>query len=423
MRKKLAFGQKSRRGLCLLIISLLISTVSLAETAKYNQATREACITTRLKPDQPGTSKAVVPVRELAVIDEAVPDKSVLLRNLRPGVKAVTIASDKNGLTHLEAILSHYSHLSALHIISHAEDGVLLLGNSRITSSTLKNNPSIFSSLKSAMQPGGDLLLYGCNLAKGPSGRNLINLLHNKADVNVEASDNLTGATELGGDWKLEVNSGKIETASAITSQAQQSFSGLLVAPPPASETFDAFGFQYNNSTTSFVVNGWTFTAASNATFANFPHSPDPNAYDFQLNGDGGTGDYALAVNYDEQTITAYTFKSTDGSNFKLNSFDLQSMDANVWTSVTITVYSDGLSVGSATIDPTTSGTSNGITWTYGGTDPNNLGPYGTVSFNSTYQNVDEIHLDFNSPTYGIGAFAIDNIMISPAVTNAAPTV
>ena len=60
------------------------------------------------------------------------------------------------------------------------------------------------------MSESGDILLYGCDLASGVEGVALVDQLAGIVGADVAASDDLTGATEKGGDWDLEYSTGPI---------------------------------------------------------------------------------------------------------------------------------------------------------------------------------------------------------------------
>lgn len=47
-------------------------------------------------------------------------------------------------------------------------------------------------------------------------------------DVDVAASDDLTGHTDLGGDWDLEYQTGEVETQNAFSTDLQASWYGVL---------------------------------------------------------------------------------------------------------------------------------------------------------------------------------------------------
>ncbi|MFZ4526239.1 MAG: DUF4347 domain-containing protein [Chlorobium sp.] len=63
----------------------------------------------------------------------------------------------------------------------------------------------------SSLSPSGDILLYGCNVAAGAEGLAFVDALARLTHADVAASDDVTGAAALGGDWVLEVESGVVE--------------------------------------------------------------------------------------------------------------------------------------------------------------------------------------------------------------------
>ncbi|MGP9799654.1 Ig-like domain-containing protein [Rheinheimera sp. NSM] len=168
------------------------------------------------------------PVQELVIIDSAVPDKAVLYKAAKPGTVIVELTADTDGLQQLTAILQQYRGLTALHLVSHAEQGVLLLGNSRIDAAQLQQELTLFSSLNGALKPGADLLLYGCNLAKGDAGAEFLDILQTNTQADLAASNNVTGNPEHGGDWQLEIQRGQIDTELVFSQKALKDFSAVL---------------------------------------------------------------------------------------------------------------------------------------------------------------------------------------------------
>jgi len=167
-------------------------------------------------------------VRELVVIDSAVPDKAAFYRGLKPGVDVVEIDASRPGLEQLEQALAPYHGLAALHIVSHAQDGVLLLGSSRVDAQALQRDLGIFAALRGALADGADLLLYGCDLARGEKGEQLLDILHGETGLDVAASDDKTGNAAQGGNWDLEIQRGRIETGLAFSGKALQDFTAVL---------------------------------------------------------------------------------------------------------------------------------------------------------------------------------------------------
>ena len=169
-------------------------------------------------------------VTELVVIDSSVQDKATLYRGLRPGVAAVEIDASRPGLPQLVEALRGYRALAAIHVVSHANAGVLQLGSSRIDAEAMHGELSAMHALRGAVRDGADLLFYGCDLAAGASGEALLDIIHQGTGMDVAGSSNLTGDAEQGGDWELEVQRGSFDTALAFSAKALADFSDVLVA-------------------------------------------------------------------------------------------------------------------------------------------------------------------------------------------------
>ncbi len=101
----------------------------------------------------------------------------------------------------------------AIHILSHGSAGHLYLGSADLNSNNLTDYQSQLQKIGSVLTDIGDLLLYGCNVAEGDEGNQFITALAEVTGADVAASDDLTGAAALGGDWVLEANRGVIETS------------------------------------------------------------------------------------------------------------------------------------------------------------------------------------------------------------------
>ena len=67
------------------------------------------------------------PSFDVVVIDESVPDKQVFYQGLKPGAVIHEVNSSADGLQQLSQILAGYKNITGLHIVSHAQDGEILL--------------------------------------------------------------------------------------------------------------------------------------------------------------------------------------------------------------------------------------------------------------------------------------------------------
>ncbi|WP_250459550.1 DUF4347 domain-containing protein [Microbulbifer litoralis] len=263
------------------LTSLLIPFAAYAAPSSYGayQARRNAATVDRQLPpprlkETPPDSKqftgsdadlaitAGSPVRELVIIDAAVPDKILLQSATRPGVETLVLQSGTDALAQTTALLKNYHNLEAVHLVSHGQAGTLLLGGQRIDKDTLERQPQFLSALDHATRAGADLLLYGCDLAGEDSG--LLEVIHNNSHLDVAASDNLTGAAELGGDWTLEITAGTIETGRPFSDRALTDFSAVL--RPSGTQIFEGVGAQYYQDDPSIDWDEFTTYINSEAT-------------------------------------------------------------------------------------------------------------------------------------------------------------
>ncbi|WP_250438511.1 DUF4347 domain-containing protein [Delftia tsuruhatensis] len=277
-------------------------------------------------------------ISELVVIDGSVADKATLYSGLRPGVAAVEIDPSRPGIPQLAAALSNYRELAAVHVVSHAWDGELQLGSSRVTSDSVLQQPSALAALRQAVRAGGDLLFYGCDLAAGDKGAALLDIVHRLTGLDVAASSNPTGSPALGADWTLEIQRGHIDTPVAFSDKARADFSEVLVAA---------------DGTRNFA--GWSGAL-----------SPQLSTTDFRLtagNGDGSTpkvGIYLGGISYmltnaANDNLNHYLYVKADGSNttaFELTGLNAGEFGSGEFTNLRIvgTVHGGG-TIQSATVN------------------------------------------------------------------------
>ena len=172
---------------------------------------------------------------EVVFVDASVSDQEQLLDGLTSNAQTdyliYILDSNKDGVAQISAILSDLSGVDAIHILSHGEDGKVRLGNGDLSAESLEGYSSSILAWQQSLDAGADILFYGCNLASTDSGTLFLYELSRLTGADVAASDDLTGAAELGGDWELEVQTGVIETSNIISLDAQQDWQHLLVAP------------------------------------------------------------------------------------------------------------------------------------------------------------------------------------------------
>ncbi len=171
-----------------------------------------------------------------------------------------------------------------------------------------------------------------------------------------------------------------------------------------ATTNFDSGSLVTNDGVTSATYSGWTFGASSAIDFAN----ADTSELAVLLNQSGGR---SIILNYSGANVTNFYFKSSDGSDFQLNSFKIDNGPNGASSSLTIAGYRDGaLIVAAESVNLASSDSAGNISYT----QQNNLGSIysGLLAFNSTFNNIDEIRFAFNSAV----ELTVDDIDISAAV-------
>lgn len=164
---------------------------------------------------------------EVAFIDSSVANFQAVVAALDPDIKVVVLNVDCDGVDQIVEYLADQQSVSAIHIISHGSAGRLLLGNIELSSATLANYEPQLARIGAALGDDGDILIYGCDVASGPVGQSFVQQLAAMTGADVAASNDVTGATALGGDAALEMHIGEV-TAVAIL--GQQAFDSLGVA-------------------------------------------------------------------------------------------------------------------------------------------------------------------------------------------------
>ena len=204
--------------------------------------------------------------RELIIVDPGVQDVDVLVAGILESKPDATLEirfldAESDGVTQITDILANSdAKFDSIHIISHGDDGEVNLGNTALTSDNLSRYADQLASWSDALTEDADLLFYGCELASNEAGQSFIESVSTITGADVAASDDLTGAAELGGDWELELNVGTIESQSLAAENWNHVLaSGVTVQPGDGSE------FQTTTATTDVFFVGNNTNAAGDA--------------------------------------------------------------------------------------------------------------------------------------------------------------
>jgi Domain of unknown function (DUF4347)/Domain of unknown function (DUF4082) len=163
----------------------------------------------------------------IAFVDPNVDDVDAIAAGLKADIK-ILLDPTKDGIKQITDILGSYKNLTGIEIISHGNIAELQLGNSSLDSGSLAQYSQDLQHWKSSLASGADILLYGCNVAKGDTGKTFVRDLSNLTGADVAASTDLTGNSAKSGDWKLEYATGSIETATPFTESLMDTYQGIL---------------------------------------------------------------------------------------------------------------------------------------------------------------------------------------------------
>ena len=153
--------------------------------------------------------------KEVAFVDVSVANYKALEVGIREGVAIVEIGGGNDGLAQMAKWAEANSGFDAIHVLSHGAEGKLFLGSTALTDAALAQAVTgvELAEIGHALKDGGDLLIYGCDVAKGADGQAFIVDLAASTGVKVAASADATGWAGAGGNWALEYSAGAINAS------------------------------------------------------------------------------------------------------------------------------------------------------------------------------------------------------------------
>ncbi|WP_244905632.1 Ig-like domain-containing protein [Pseudomonas moraviensis] len=169
----------------------------------------------------PAASPVAVPGQSVVFVDARVKDADSLLKGVAPGAQVVKLDASKDGLQQIADYLDQHSGVSSVQIIAHGNAGDLWLGNSYLSADNVAQRSALLADIGKDMNVGGDILIYGCYTAEGDRGLSFVDSLAQFTGRDVAASNNRTG---VGGDWDLEIATGKIESANVLSTLSMSEY-------------------------------------------------------------------------------------------------------------------------------------------------------------------------------------------------------
>jgi predicted outer membrane repeat protein len=202
--------------------------------------------------------------RNIIFIDTAVLDYQSLVAGITLGSEVVILDHTQDGLTQISKFLAgcKSNSVQSVQIVSHGSEGSLQLGSTSLSLNNLNSYANQLQKWANVLTDKADILLYGCDVASG-EGTKLVQQISRITKADVAASTDKTGSAALGGDWDLEVKTGKIEASLAFKPEAIQAYQSIL----PASFT-GTYTQNFNTLTTAgtpawvndSTISGWYST-------------------------------------------------------------------------------------------------------------------------------------------------------------------
>jgi glucose/arabinose dehydrogenase len=231
----------------------------------------------------------------IVFIDPSVAD----YQNLVNGVEAsevIVLDSTRDGIQQITEVLTQYSHLSDIHIVSHGQAANVLLGTAELNEKTTNAYADALHDWSKALTAEADILFYGCNIGGGRTGAAFVQKLSQITGADIGASNDLTGNTALGGNWELEVSEGKITSPLAFKSQTIDTYNGIFNPVVNFSNFSSITGLKLNGNAAQ-ASNVLRLTSAqtnrAGSAFFNTPFTIDGNTsfqtrFQFRLHGGNG---------------------------------------------------------------------------------------------------------------------------------------
>jgi hypothetical protein len=246
--------------------------------------------------------------KQLVILDAQIDDVYHLAAGVAEGIEVVVLNPEQDGVQQITKILAQQQHITHLHILSHGLPGALQLGSNWLSLATLDSYRQDLQAWSNALAADAHISLYGCRVAAGAAGRNLLAQLSELTGAGISASENLTGNADLGGDWLLEVSTGAVDSSSLpFTEGAIANYASVLVPIWAITDSGDFNGDGTDDlllTSLSQEYGAWTLSGGSVSAFTAFPYI-DPASGWFIVGVadlDGNNTDDILLANIDGST-------------------------------------------------------------------------------------------------------------------------
>ncbi|MBS0482384.1 MAG: DUF4347 domain-containing protein [Proteobacteria bacterium] len=202
-----------------LLGALVVAAAWMVQTAPFRPKPAEHQIPAQALVQVPGKGAATQPDLKTATAGQTVVfyDSNLdpgliraVLHLQSPNLVLIALEPRRNAFDQIAQSLAGKTGISSIHIVTHGETGGLNIAGEIYDTARLQANAATMQRIGHALVRGGDILIYGCDVAEGAIGHRFIAALARLTGVDVAASTNATGGGK-GADWILEAYTGSIE--------------------------------------------------------------------------------------------------------------------------------------------------------------------------------------------------------------------
>ena len=165
---------------------------------------------------------------ELFFIDAGVADPGAFWLAAPKGATVVCIPTGVDSWSFMAQEASRFEGLRAIHIVSHGQPGAVVLNGQHYAAVDLDPLAIPLHQIGRALSKNGDIFLYGCEVGAGVAGQNLLNTLAALTGADIAASKDKTGNAAQGGNWDLEIVTGRTAPSLALNATRMAGYDALL---------------------------------------------------------------------------------------------------------------------------------------------------------------------------------------------------
>ncbi|WP_430437724.1 DUF4347 domain-containing protein [Oceanibaculum nanhaiense] len=167
---------------------------------------------------------------KLLVVDSALSGSTDLIDGRLADFAIAHLAPEAAPLAQIADLAEQHGPLTDLHILSHGEPGALHMAGAVVDAAALADAADALRRIAACLTPDAEVLLYGCSVASGETGRDFVADLQDVLGAPVAASEAPVGNAARGGAWSFRTPDG-MPAMPAFSPAAQAAFAGLLGGP------------------------------------------------------------------------------------------------------------------------------------------------------------------------------------------------